>query len=90
LYQITTLVNEIKAEKTPVNSKNNSRESSYSRNTSDKRRNQLRQTEPIRFQRQTKTKRQILFNRQKQLQIFINRQKQLQIVKRQKLKKQKP
>jgi hypothetical protein len=40
LYQITTLVNEIKAEKTPVNSKNNSRESSYSRDTSDRRRNQ--------------------------------------------------
>ncbi|MFO0003987.1 MAG: hypothetical protein ACK559_22930, partial [bacterium] len=34
LYQITTLVNEIKAEKTPTNSRNNSRDSSYSRDNS--------------------------------------------------------
>jgi hypothetical protein len=42
LYQITTLVNEIKAEKTPVNSRDNSRDSSYSRNSSDRRKNQDR------------------------------------------------
>jgi hypothetical protein len=42
LYQITTLLNEINAEKTPVNSRNNSRDSSYSRNSSDRRKNQDR------------------------------------------------
>jgi len=42
LYQITTLVNEINAEKTPVNSRNNSRERSHSRDTSDRRKNQDR------------------------------------------------
>jgi hypothetical protein len=42
LYQISTLVNEIKAEKTPVNSRNSSRDSSYSRDNSDRRKNQER------------------------------------------------
>jgi hypothetical protein len=36
LYQMTTLLNEINAERTPVNSRNNSRERSHSRDTSDR------------------------------------------------------
>ena len=42
LYQMTALLNELNAESTPVNSRNNSQERSHSRDTSDRRENQGR------------------------------------------------
>jgi len=42
LYQMTALLNELNAESTPVNSRNNSQERSHSRDTSDRRENQDR------------------------------------------------
>jgi hypothetical protein len=46
LYQMTALLNEINAERTPVNSRNNSRERSHSRDTSDRRKTQDRDRRP--------------------------------------------
>jgi hypothetical protein len=53
LYQMTTLLNELNAESTPVNSRNNSQERSHSRDTSDRRKNQDkdRRTSPDRQSR---------------------------------------
>ena len=42
LYQMTALLNELNAESTPVNSRNNSQERSHSRDASDRRENQDR------------------------------------------------
>ena len=42
LYQMTALLNELNAESTPVNSRNNSQERSHSRDTSDRRENEDR------------------------------------------------
>jgi hypothetical protein len=42
LYQMTALLNELNAESTPVNSRNNSQERSHSRDASDRRENQGR------------------------------------------------